>query len=385
MRNFTKVISISTILAASLFGNSVTATKVGSISDSAWGNAKVSEITLYPQTAMKMNDKNANVLNNDRKAIKVQVKALYTSKDVAVQVKWNDATENWQEGYSSTAYGDGFAVQVAASSQEPLPYIGMGSDGRPVAIYIRKAVKQHFEPNGNGDVYHQVNARNNNVFEADWKNFVSDSNAKALGDYQRAFVSEGVRSMTQIRDNNLNFSTTLKRDANGWTGTVVRPLSDDYATISKNAAIAVAVWDGEAMNRDGLKRLSSWISVDLGSSTLDAITNEQSKGDAANGMNEFMNNGCIGCHSNDATQNYMGPNLSNVGGYSTAAYLRESLVNPNGVIVPGYNRNAHKSYLWYNIDDSGNRVSTMPDHSWLEPKVIEDIIAYLQTLKAEVE
>jgi len=27
----------------------------------------------------------------------------------------------------------------------------------------------------------------------------------------------------------------------------------------------------------------------------------------------------------------------------------------------------------------------MPEHSWLEPKVIDDIVAYLQSLKAEVK
>lgn len=82
--------------------------------------------------------------------------------------------------------------------------------------------------------------------------------------------------------------------------------------------------------------------------------------------------------------NLMGPSLTNIGGYSSADYLRESLVNPSAVVVPGYNRNAHSNYAWYNIED-GKRVSTMPDHSWMEKADIDDIVAYLTTLKSEVK
>lgn len=80
----------------------------------------------------------------------------------------------------------------------------------------------------------------------------------------------------------------------------------------------------------------------------------------------------------------MAPSLVNVGGYSTAAYLRESILKPSAVVVPGYNRNAHKNTPWYTIE-KGKRVSTMTDYSFLDKATVEDIVAYLKTLKAEVE
>ena len=81
----------------------------------------------------------------------------------------------------------------------------------------------------------------------------------------------------------------------------------------------------------------------------------------------------------------MAPDLSNIGGQATAAYIKESILDPNAVVVPGYNRNAHPNFSWYTVDKNGHRTSTMPPFSFLDQKTIEDIVAYLQTQKAEVE
>jgi complex iron-sulfur molybdoenzyme family reductase subunit gamma len=167
-------------------------------------------------------------------------------------------------------------------------------------------------------------------------------------------------------------------------------LNDAYVKSVGTVPVAIAVWDGAKMGRNGLKNLSSWVSINLEGQKPDAKivaeTTEEVKGNVAKGKEAVAANGCAGCHQIEATDapSFMGPSLANVGGYSTAAYLRESILKPSAVIVPGYNRNAHANTPWYNIE-KGKRVSAMTDFSFLDKKTVEDIVAYLKTLKAEVE
>ncbi len=390
-------------LAASgmLADNIVTAVKVKSLDGLKCGaklvkeHAKFQKIVVYPQTTMQLNDKKANELNKNAKAKELEVAAFTDGKQVAIITRWPDKTKDVFSGYKSDIYPDGYAVQFAsdASNPEKLPYIGMGSDGRPVAIYLRKAYEIVYEPNGNQDVAHQVNPHNTNYFGKELKKFNKEVEKRGLKSYQKAFVSEGFRSMTEIKDNSANYRTDMHYVAKKgmWGGMVVRPLSDEYAKPSKGEfAIAVAVWDGKELQRDGLKRLSSWIAVklpDASNKALEKVVTERVQGDIANGKKQFETN-CASCHNDRDFHNapqYMAPDLSNIGGQATAAYIKESILDPNAVVVPGYNRNAHPNFSWYMVDDKGHRTSAMPPFNYLDKKSVDDIVAYLQTQKAEVE
>ena len=397
---------ITTIVAAGLAATSmmaadaaITATKVTAdlsrvnFNSPVWASAKFSDVVLYPQTTIKMNDKKANELNAANKAKKAKVAAVYNGNEIAFMVKWEDGTLNVQHGYKSDVYADGFAVQFAAdySNPEALPYIGMGSEGRAAVIHLQKAVKGFYEPNGKGNVYYQLNRNQTEVFGKDLAAF--DAKVEKIGsnDYERTFVSEGFRSMTEIKDGSNNSYARLGRDGNGWKGTLSRPMKDGYVDLHAGAIpVAFAVWDGAKMGRDGLKHLSSWVSVKLegaeGGEALIAALDQTPKGDAAAGKEAVAANGCAGCHQVEATDpaNLMAPGLANIGGYATAGYLRESLVNPSAVVVPGYNRNAHSNYMWY-MEENGKRTSTMTEYSWLDETTMNNIVAYLQSLKAEVE
>jgi complex iron-sulfur molybdoenzyme family reductase subunit gamma len=404
----------STIIAASVAATSlmaanaaITATKVDadlsriSYSSEIWNNANYSDVTLYPQTTIKQNDKKANDVNAANKAKTAKVAAVYNDSQIAFMMKWPDGSMNIQaynpekprSGYKTDQYPDGFAIQFASDSAdaEQLPYIGMGSEGRPVVVHLQKAVKAFYEPNGNGNVYYQINREQTEVFNEELAAF--DQKVKGIGsnDYERTFVSEGFRSMTEIKDSSNNSYARLGYKGGSWMGTLSRSLKDDYANLNEGAIpVAFAVWDGEKLGRDGIKNISQWVSVKLdgksGGDALIASLGEQAAGDATAGKEAVAMNGCVGCHQVEATDapNYMGPSLTNIGGYATAAYLRESLKNPSAVVVPGYNRNAHSNYMWYTVEN-GKRVSTMTDYSWLDDTTMNNIIAYLQTLKAEVE
>ena len=82
----------------------------------------------------------------------------------------------------------------------------------------------------------------------------------------------------------------------------------------------------------------------------------------------------------------MAPNLSNIGGYATSNYLMESIIDPDAVVVPGYNVNAHSNTPWYNFDAvTKTRKSTMPSFGHLSDEEKTNLIAFLKTLKAGVK
>ena len=394
--------AISLAASAVMAANVVTAVKVDSLQGLKCGDkrimnfAKFEKVTLYPQTTLTFNDKKANELNRNAKAKEVEVAALTDGKNIAIITKWSDKSKDEFKGYKSDIYPDGFAVQFASNPVNPekLPYIGMGSDGREVAIYLRKAYASTvYEPNGFGNVAYQVNPHNTNYFGKDLEKFKKEAKQRGFASYERAFVSEGFRSMTEIKDNSAHYRTDMHYvDAKKmWGGMVIRPIEDSYAKPVKGEyAVAIAVWDGKELQRDGLKRLSSWIAVKLpgaNNKALEKVVSQKVEGDIKNGE-QLAKTNCAACHrwrGEESAPMYMAPGLYNIGGQATAAYIKESIMDPNAVVVPGYNRNSHPNYAWYNVTPDGKRESTMPPFNWLDAKSLKDLVAFLQTQKAEVE
>lgn len=377
------------------------------VGSSQWRGTNETQIVLYPQTTITLNDKKANELNANNTAQALWVKAITDGKHIAFKLRWQDESKSVQSGNAikNTEFPDGFAIQFAAKYDDPskLPYIGMGSKDRPVVVYLQKAVQKLFEPNGNGDVQKQVNRANvhafNSLINHDLEKFDIDVEQLAVRDYQKVFISEGFRSMTEIKDHSTKFNAQMQYQTkwfgqNEWEGIIVRSLNDEYIKIYNDPfPVAFAVWDGAKMGRDGLKNLSTWIIAQFeGVQGRDGLKNEFDKDlTAANIYNgeALTKANCASCHNygnvNEAASSYMAPNLSNIGGYSTTPYLIESIIHPNAVVVSGYNRNAHANFAWYYEDGQGGRTSAMPSFEYLTQEEINDITAYLKTLKAEVK
>ena len=378
--------------------SAVVATKTGdSLTDVSpesdiWEDATFSNVVLYPQTAISFNDKKSIELNKNNGAKTAKVAALFNDKEIAVAIMWKDATNDVFQGDTTDTYADGVAMQFAKTTNPAkLPYIGMGSEGREVAIYLQKAQYNTFEPNGNGNVDLQVSRNQTNHFDQYDRKDLSEFDAKVAkagsDDYERVFVSAGFRSMTEVRGTESKSNMKISRTDDGWMATLVRPLKDGLADLSKSFPVAFATWDGSKNNRNGLKLLSGWNAVTLGTSN-DALVksiNENVKGDLKNGAEQAAMN-CGACHKfpGSFAPDYMAPDLSNIGGYATAAYIKESIIAPNAVIVPGYNRNAHKNTPWYTMTGK-KRMSTMPGFDYLDEKSLNDMVAYFQSLKAKGE
>lgn len=362
-----------------------------------WTKAKQTKVLLYPQTTIVLNDKKANAANAKNGAKEAMISAITDGKNIAFKVKWADGTQSVQSGNAvkNTEFPDGFAVQFAQKYNDPakLPYIGMGSKDRPVVVYLQKNVKQIFEPNNNGDVALQVSRNNSPYFGKDLQRFDLDVAQKAKLNYKKAFIAEGFRSTTEIKDGSAHYNMDMKYANQAWSGTLVRSLNDDYIKMYNDPIpVAFAVWDGDQMGRDGLKHLSAWVIAEFpGNTGEDKLKKEFDRPlDKANVKKgeELVKANCASCHNYANESNapaYMAPNLSNIGGYSTTPYLIESIIDPDAVVVPGYNVNAHANTPWYNLDENGNRKSAMPSFSWMTPGEIDDMVVFLKTLKVGVK
>jgi mono/diheme cytochrome c family protein len=88
-------------------------------------------------------------------------------------------------------------------------------------------------------------------------------------------------------------------------------------------------------------------------------------GDATAGKQVFLAQGCGGCHmfSAAASTGSVGPNLDEVLQGKDAAFIRESIEDPNKEIAQGYQPNV------------------MPDNfgETLTPKQLDDLVAFLQS------
>ncbi len=342
-----------------------------------WDKAKGTEITLYPQVSVRLNDKKANSLIPKKEAIKATVKAVYNNQNIAVYVKWKDETPSVQPTFTTNQFADGVSIEFPNKFGKgiTLPYVGMGDENHPVTVYLQKNV--------------------------------------AGRDYQKVFLSEGFGSLTEVKEKGVDIVMKYDKNKKEWEAVFKRPLATQNSNLKAGLVpVAFAIWDGNKYERDGNKSLSRWKFIRLKNYKLDkayldyvswggpyADWKEKGKdiGNPEHGKKLFNTVGCTGCHRTADSQTApagMAPNLSDIGGIANAAYIRESILNPNDVVIRNLNINRHymksnpdrfkaypnnSMYEWY-IKTDGKKQSKMPTFAHLKEQDINDLVAYLKTL-----
>jgi putative heme-binding domain-containing protein len=134
-------------------------------------------------------------------------------------------------------------------------------------------------------------------------------------------------------------------------------------------------------------------------------------GDPTAGAIVYQKTGCTPCHSIDGQGGFLGPDLTDIGAKRAVRHLRESILNPNadipldyrpvvvtaaaGKITSGVHLNEDE-YSIHLRDMSGNlrsfmkselkeiklpRQSLMPAYTSLSKTELEDLVAYLNSLR----
>lgn len=363
------LVVISNASTESFNDDLIEAKQVAKIDESTLSSIETKKITLYPQYTVHLNDKNANEKLQNTKPIDAEVGVVYNQKDIGIIIKWKDDTKSIQPDRTTNKFGDGVSVEFPTvyGKGKTLAYIGMGDSNHPVMVYLKKAIEGR--------------------------------------DYKKTFISEGFGTMTEVQEK-YNFTMKYDDSKKEWIAILVKPLKTQDLTLSGLVPVAFAVWDGDSLNRDGNKMISNWKFVKLGKAQLDQSYLKYISygygeiGNPQRGKELMIQNGCNGCHRFDdqtSAPEGLAPNLSKIGGYSNPAYLKESIINPNDVVIKNlninrhYNKSAEKDkngaypnndmYTWYLKGEKGKLQSKMPPYSHLSQQDINDIVAYLKTLK----
>ena len=135
------------------------------------------------------------------------------------------------------------------------------------------------------------------------------------------------------------------------------------------------------------KYLSPWIAIQLskehGNDALRERLSIKATGDITKGAKIAYKN-CAICHRYKdvkTSPKNMAPDLSFAGGLYDIAYLKESLMHPSAVIVRSYLDNNQTNSAWSGTNEVGEGTSTMPSFEWLSQQEMNDLLAFLQTLK----
>lgn len=356
-----------TIQATRLVGN-VPATT----SDNAWLAFPARTFTAHPQKSVRLNDKTANAALVGRGAVALEVRAVASKTELGVLVTWRDPSEDRVKD-ETAQFADSVALEMPVhfGAGRRLPYVGMGDDKEHVTITMQRAV---------------------------------DGGSRG-GEYVGAGFGSLTRAMVQGGRSAMDYDAATET----WRALFVRKLVSQGRNLDTGLVpFALAVWDGGEKDRGGNKALTSWKFVRIPDRTIDdAFLREVAwgysdgdLGDPARGK-QLTETVCIACHrvgdKRFALESFA-PELDGVGGYSTYAYLRDSLMDPSAVVVPNLNINRHYAkgatdangayannlmYQWYSVDGAGKKTSKMASFAYLPKDDINAIVAYLKTLGAE--
>lgn len=340
------------VFSINLFASStIEAIKVlGNVSDigpqsRAWLSAPYSNIVLYPL--------HVGIDENTTKAKKARVKAVHDGKNISFLIEWNNTNRNE------------LTVDFALDSSDisRLPYVDMGDENRGLIVYSNKLYEQNIDVTN-----HDVNTSHNST----------------LIQEQKIFIANGFDSIKKIDDSSSIMNMIYKNGT--FKATLSKKLKETYLDLGTNI-FPISF----ALNNDSRSKIiSSWMLVNLNDKNNDTVLNnfdEKTNGNSARGEKLTLEN-CAGCHrykNIKLAPSFMSPELSNIGGYSTSEYLIESLIEPSAVVMSGNSNNTYANFDWYTMGTNGKKVSVMPTFNWLDEESINDIVAFMKTLKATIE
>jgi len=381
-----KVFLFILTLSSCFANNFISAIKVpGNVLDikvksKAWMSTNFKQIDTFPMVSINTNDALADKLNYENGIKKVFVKAIYDGKNIAFLLKWKDKTRNTIKLTQTDNFSDGFGVEFPIKSDRPT-YIDFGDKRNGVIFYRKNPDRKITDIYKSSGILSQFDFQNLNIFT---KNL--DGNITFAS--QGIFSYHGFNNANRLDIKQTNTTMDMIYKNGFWYGSLSKQLVDKYLNLDSGAfLVSFSLYDGDKKQRGRLRNLTQWlviklIGVDGGEQLIDQ-TNEKVAGNIANGEKLALKN-CSICHNykniRKAPQN-MAPNLSFIGGYENLTYLKDSIIKPSKVIVPDFTPNAHPNFSWKDKQEDGKFISVMPSFDWMSESDLNDLLAYLQTLR----
>lgn len=256
-------------------------------SDPVWQKAPAASIALMPQAMARPWGGGA--------VKSIEARALYTSKDLFVRLLWEDKNADFTPS-ASQSFTDACAVMLPARAGSwPSPF--MGDADNAVAIWRWSAAAQKdvdagyqaaeaahprlhydFEPRPNDPLYHAAQGAGNPLAKRKKTTPVEFLSAKGYGSLTFQ-PEERVRGQGVWKDGR-------------WMVVMAKSLQGTPALAKgTRIPIAFAAWDGGSGERDGMKAVSVWQSLDL-----EPVAAPSERMPVARGERAFRRYGCATCH-----------------------------------------------------------------------------------------
>jgi len=167
--------------------------------------------------------------------------------------------------------------------------------------------------------------------------------------------------------------------------------------------------------KDEIANLIAYVrSLSSSGTAHDAHDAPQLRGDPVSGRKVYERSGCAGCHRIGNEGSVFGPDLTRIGAGRSAAYIRESIVNPSADIPEDYAgvtvitrdgkritgvrinedtftvqlRDASQNFQMFQKDEVQQVIpetkSLMPPYSSLSQEGLQNLLAYLDTLRGDL-
>ena len=299
--------------------------------DAAWRAVPAASVALYPQRSVPLR-------GTASKRATLSVQALYTQKELALRLEWDDPAQENRRDIGQFADAAGIQWPVRQEAGAELPYIGMGNPGNPVAMWLWRAGGR-----------------------------VETLAAAGFGSLT-AQPADGVEARGQWRDGKWRVVFRRALAAGGEHVLGLEPMK------LGQVPVAFTTWDGAMKQRNGDKELSAWQYLRFeNGAPVSAPAAQAVSGNAETGRRLVAEKGCAGCHNypGNPAAPAIGPDLTFAGGIHSVDYLRESLRDPSKIIVPGKG---------FSISQEGRRTSIMPPFQGSEQEH-DDLLAFIRTLR----
>ncbi len=282
----------------------------------------------------------------------IDIKTVYNDSYMAVLLKFSQDMNN-----SSQISVNRYFVQFPNSTKK-LPYVNSGDINDTVTIAGMEKLHKIFDINCSGNCQ---NENNQSILSSQISTIINKK------DYF-AYVSNGLQKSPISKDNN----QTLKIGSNNNKLFFIKSIDTNQTDIYLSFGIFYKD------NNSSIKYISKWIKIGLKNQNTNSInsfnTQIAQNYDLQNGKDIFMQN-CVACHRYNDTKiapPNMAPNLTNIGGWANKKFLRQSILNPSASINPKFKKALN----------NGN-ITAMPSFNWLEQKNLDDLLYFLQNLKAD--
>lgn len=208
----------------------------------------------------------------------VNVKALYNDSSVALLLEWKNEKKA-ASAMRVQEYQDAAAVQFSLS--ENPGFHGMGSRENPVDMWFWRASWQMYADEGiSPDIRYAYGARASDAEVDDFPEFIDERTflpgINAGNPVSRYDIETPIESMNAAGPETSTSKPETDQDVDGkgvwdgetWRVVFVRDLETDSNTsVQFNDEdpfwISFAVWDGDAGDRDGLKKVSTWYRLEF--------------------------------------------------------------------------------------------------------------------------